>query len=300
MNPLPVFPPEVHRYITSVFAGANRRICEKITRVPNCPEPSLDLTFIEHLTQYCGPKVVAPGWAVRIDVHYLGGLRHFHHRWEIADIGILVLAKRDHAYIAKKVALLQSKRLYPNGSDIIEETEEDFRIGFGNLLPTSSSSTSIALKHTYRFTKTSAYKALRVGDNQYKAIEAYETKHKIPVHYLLYNPWQISASYDYPIVNSVVLGRKGNGGCRIVASRTLRSILADRPKNYAPEFDDLSKAHTSSAGWRLEYFVSNLLMKCKEGELFESLDQENIFSLFNRRSGPIAAALAVTIEQFGN
>jgi len=86
---LPVFPPEIHRYVRAVFRGANRRVCEKIARVPNCSEPSLDMTLIEHLTHYCGPTVVAPGWAVRLDVHFLGGLRHFR-SWEIADIGILV------------------------------------------------------------------------------------------------------------------------------------------------------------------------------------------------------------------
>jgi hypothetical protein len=40
-------------------------------------------------------------------------------------------------------------------------------------------------------------------------------------------------------------------------------------------------------------------MKCQQGALFEGLNEDNIFALFNRRSGPIAAAVAVTIEQFG-
>ncbi len=86
MSVLPPFPIEIHRYIAATFAAVNRRVSEKIARVPNSSEPSLDLTFIECLTQYAAPRVVAPGWAVRIDVHFLGGLRHFH-RWEIADIG---------------------------------------------------------------------------------------------------------------------------------------------------------------------------------------------------------------------
>ena len=104
---LPPFPSPVISYVRSIFAGANRRVSEKLARVPNCSEPSLDLTMIEHLTRYAAPRVVAPGWTVKLDVHFLGGLRHFY-RWEIADIGILVFAKQGTQVVGKKVALLQS------------------------------------------------------------------------------------------------------------------------------------------------------------------------------------------------
>src|ERR1700744_6718 len=109
---MPQFPREVISYVRSVFGQANKRISEKIARVPNCSEPSLDLTLIEHLTQFAAPYVVAPGWVVRLDIHFLGGLRHFRH-WEVADIGLLVFAKQGSTVVAQKVALLQSKRLYP-------------------------------------------------------------------------------------------------------------------------------------------------------------------------------------------
>ena len=82
----------------------------------------------------------------------------------------------------------------------------------------------------------------------------------------------------------------------------LREGLVGKPKGYSPAFEEItilmSSLSQGSPGWRLEHFVSNLLLKCKQGNLFERLDQENIFALFNRRSGPIAAAVAVTIEQF--
>lgn len=80
---LPPFPPQVVSYIRNVFAQANKRLSEKIARVPNCSEPSLDMTLIEHLTQFAAPRVVAPGWTVKLDVHFLGGLRHFD-SWEPA------------------------------------------------------------------------------------------------------------------------------------------------------------------------------------------------------------------------
>lgn len=301
MNKLPSFPSEVHHYVSSVFRTANRRVCEKIANVPNCPEPSLDLTLIEHLSQFSGPRVVAPGWAVRIDIHYLGGLRHFY-GWEVADIGVLVFAKQGSSVVAKKTALLQSKRLYPSTGAIAEESPEDFRMGFGGLLPSQVSTKSLSLAHAFEFKSSSKYKALKIADEQYNAIESYEANQKLDVHYLLYNPWALDASYAYPINGSPKLGRIGNGGCRVLPASMLRAGLAAKAPGYSPSFADvaaiMATAAKGHAGWRLEHFISNLLLKCKQGNLFESLDQENIFTLFNRRSGPIAAAVAVTVEQF--
>ena len=49
-------------------------------------------------------------------------------------------------------------------------------------------------------------------------------------------------------------------------------------------------------GWRLEDFMAAELLGCREGALFESTSQPSIDALFNRRSGPIAAAISITIE----
>lgn len=303
MKKLPAFPPEVHRYVSAIFRSANRRVCEKIARVPNCSEPSLDLTLVEHLSQFSGPRVVAPGWAVRIDIHYLGGLRHFH-GWEIADIGLLVFAKQRSSVVAKKTALLQSKRLYPSTGGIAEEAAEDYYIGFGGLLPSEGAAKSLSLAHSFQFKQGSKYKALKVADDQYKAIESYEKKHKLDVHYLLYNPWSVDVTYTYPLTGAPKLGVAGNGGCRVLPTKALRAGLSSMAQGYSPSFGEVGKIASDGsdvqAGWRLEHFVSKLLLKCKEGNLFESLDQENIFTLFNRRSGPIAAAVAVTVEQFND
>lgn len=301
MKTLPAFPPAIHRYVSAVFSDANRRVSEKIARVPNCSEPSLDLTLVEHLTQYTSPRVVAPGWAVRLDVHYLGGLRHFR-TWEVADIGILIFAKFRNSVTAQKVAALQSKRLYPDHQGIVEETEEDYRIGFGTLLPAATSLPSIARNQTFTFSNQSEYRALRVGDSQWKAIEDYEAHYALPVHYLLYNPWSVPAAYSFPLMGQPKLGRRGNGGCRVIPGRLLRAALATKPKNYAPKFSDVaaavSNAKTHAHGWRLEHFMSNLLLKCREGKLFDDINEGSMSALFNRRSGPIAAAVAITVEQF--
>jgi len=299
MNPLPKFPPAIYKYVRAAFRAANKRVCEKLARVPNCPEQSLDMTLIDTLSSYAAPAVVAPGWLVRIDVHFLGGLRHFYN-WEIADIGVLIFAKKAGTVVANKVAVLQSKRLYPDQGTVIEQTPEDFNIGMGTLVP-GGHEAPLNQSHLFPFSPASKYKALIVDDRQYRAIRDYEAKHHIPVHYLFYNPWAIPVTYTFPVSGSARLGSRGNGGARVAPAERLRAVLAGRNAGYHPSFSDLNHvvsakpAHAS--GWRLEYFMADLVMKCEQGRLFESVEEEDIFGLFNRRSGPIAAAVAVTIEQ---
>jgi hypothetical protein len=299
MNPLPKFPPAIYKYVRAAFRAANKRVCEKLERVPNCPEQSLDMTLIDTLSSYAAPAVVAPGWLVRIDVHFLGGLRHFHN-WEIGDIGVLIFAKRAGTVLANKVAILQSKRLYPDQGTVIEQTREDYNIGMSTLLPGGQES-PLSQPHLFPFTAASKYKALLVEDDQYKAIRDYEAQRRIPVHYLLYNPWAIPVTYTFPVSGFPKLGSRGNGGARVAPAERLRAVLSGKSAKYSPSFSELNHvvsakpAHAS--GWRLEYFMADLVMKCEQGRLFESVREDDINGLFYRRSGPIAAAVAVTIEQ---
>ena len=301
MNALPKFPNSVIHYVRRAFAAANRRVGAKILSTPNCPEPSLDMTLVEALSHYSGARVVAPGWIVRLDVHYLGGLRHFY-GWEIADIGIMVFAKSAGTVRANKVALLQSKRLYPLRHGILEETEADYQIGMGRLLPGAPTLPSLSSPYLFEFTPKSRYQALAVDDEQYRAIAEYEAKRHLPVHYLLYNSWSVPVSYALPIVGNSTLSRASNGGARVIPATAIRRALKNSPSGYCPSFDDVStlvsSARAHKNGWRLEHFVSRLVLGCREGALFEDLSDENVFALFNRRSGPISAAVSVTIEQF--
>ncbi len=83
------FPNDVVDWVTSTFRLCNIRISEKLTNNPNLPEESLDLTWIEHFSQFASPITLNSEWTIKVETHFLGGLRHFQ-RWEIADIGILL------------------------------------------------------------------------------------------------------------------------------------------------------------------------------------------------------------------
>ncbi len=50
-------------------------------------------------------------------------------------------------------------------------------------------------------------------------------------------------------------------------------------------------------GWPLEFFSGELFLKCREGSPFETVGDKHIQNLFYLRSGAIAAAIAITVEE---
>jgi hypothetical protein len=136
-------PEDVTEWIRTVFRACNERITEKLSNNPNLPEESLDLTWIEHLSQYASPVTLSSSWIVKIETHYLGGLRHFRN-WEIADIGVLMFFCQAGALKRSKVALLQSKRIYPSNNTVQEEDRIDYEIGFARLADPESLQQSMA------------------------------------------------------------------------------------------------------------------------------------------------------------
>jgi|SRR5215469_16574295 len=63
-------PAEVINWIRSVFAVVNRRVSDKLTRIPTTHETSLDITFIEELSQHSAPFRFSSSWVVRLETHY--------------------------------------------------------------------------------------------------------------------------------------------------------------------------------------------------------------------------------------
>jgi hypothetical protein len=49
-------------------------------------------------------------------------------------------------------------------------------------------------------------------------------------------------------------------------------------------------------GWRLEEFVADLLLQCKTGYIAEKESDPGLDAVFRRRTGPIAAAIAITLD----
>src|SRR3954452_17592083 len=108
-------PSDVVEKVRAIFAACNVRRTELLSMNPNTQEEWLDHTWISEAVQFSSPHVLSSGWVVKVEAHFLGGMRHYR-RWEIADIGVLVHLRLGPGDRRSKVVLLQSKRLYPDGA----------------------------------------------------------------------------------------------------------------------------------------------------------------------------------------
>jgi hypothetical protein len=299
IEPIPI-PEDVREWIRNVFAECNTAVATKMARVPTVHETSLDLTFIERLSTYSTPVRLDSEWLVRIDTHYLGGGRHFG-EWEVADIGVLAIYRQAGKIVRTKVGLLQSKRLYPDEQEFREDEAIDYMVGFARLMRLHEESfLGVTEPRTFTFTSASRYKAFRIGDRQFEAIRDYETRYHIPVHYLLYHPLTIPFQQFVPITAAAQPFGPCEVGCRVVAAAIVNTSVGKFDKGYSPRFDDIqaipSEATRTGPGWRLEDFVVDRLMGCHEGHLAADEQDQGLVRVFNRRSGPIAAAISITFD----
>jgi len=173
-------------------------------KMPSTHEASLDLAFVSRAADFAGPIVFPSEWIVRIDTHFLGGRRHFFN-WEIADIGILIVFRQGGKVVKSKIALLQSKRLYPMEEEYEEDERVDYEIGFARLFHGDEHFGSITAPRVFSFGSESKYQALRVGDKQYVAVEGYEKEHSIPVYYMLYHPGYLPYKTEIPRLATAIV-----------------------------------------------------------------------------------------------
>jgi hypothetical protein len=289
-------PPDVTEWVRTVFRECNERITEKLSNNPNLPEESLDLTWIEHLSQYASPVTLASSWTIKIETHYLGGLHHFR-RWEIADIGMLLFFRRAGVVERSKTAMLQSKRLYPSNNTVQEEDRVDYEIGFARLADPETLCRSVAVEAEFEFNPQCRYGALLADSDQVKAIADFEVQNKVSVYYQLYNPWVVPFRQRIPLSQFVRPSGKMKVGTRIIPARDLHRVLTRLGKGQKPTLKDTEAICSGhSFGWPLEHFVADLLLGCVEGSQFKDISESRIQNLFYRRSGPIAAAIAISVE----
>ncbi len=98
-------PVDVVDYIRGIFATANQMLSDRIERQPNVHEESLDLAFLDAVAAYSGPHKTKSDTVVDIDIHFVGGGWHFE-RWEVADIGLIVIFRRLSNILRTKIILL--------------------------------------------------------------------------------------------------------------------------------------------------------------------------------------------------
>lgn len=297
-----LIPNDVRDYIRSVFRACNARTANALMSMPNTHEEILDTAFVAQAAEFSAPIRFPSEWIVRIDTHFLGGRRHFLN-WEIADIGVLIVFRRGGKIVRSKVALLQSKRLYASEQEYDENERADYEIGFARLFRGNARFESITAPRLFSFGENSKYKALKVGDNQYRIVQEYEDQYGIPVYYMLYHPGRVPFETEIPRIGVAPVMQIPEVGARILPGQDLRNALAQKPEGYSPMYYDLKNIRpqpelpmATSPGWRVEEFIADLAIECKVGYLAEKESDEGLSRIFNRRAGPIAAAIAVTFD----
>lgn len=153
-------PQLVRAHIYGIFSGVNDSVSTNMSLNPNMPEESLDISFIASLSTSAAPTVVSRGWAVKIAAHFIGSIRH-HRRYEIADIGIVIVFKRRSLVVARKLLLLQSKRLYPNNYEVTELDDTDYELGLGMVTRGTPVESTIFSQVEFVFDQRSTYRALQ-------------------------------------------------------------------------------------------------------------------------------------------
>lgn len=294
-------PPAVIDFIRATFAAANDKVSRTLDVHPSMHEESLDHILIQELSAAPPVFFANEQVGVAIESHWLGG-RWMWHRWEIADIALFIILRRRGHLQVRKVALLQTKRLYSREITVATMDEAEYRIGIGRIADRTDPLRPISTQRQFTFDGSSLYGAIRAGEHQIEAIEEYFDARGIPIYYGFYNPTTLPFSSMYPASAGAAPATTNIVGCRILPSDAVHAVVAKLAANQSPTFDSLSvgQPHAddphSNHGWRLEHFVADEVLRCREGRLFEDADDENLRRLLYARSAPIQAAITITVD----
>lgn len=291
-----IVPDDLRNRVREIFTDANGEVSRAISRQPNIQEETLDHMLIYEMNKV--PLTILPDSrvALAIDTHWIGGRRHFRSRWEIADIALVAVFRRDGVLIWRKVALLQSKRLYSKDIPVVELNYSDYRKGIGRLIDVIGPQVPLFAQRAYSFSGDSVYQELRPNSDQVNRIDDYYKSYKMPVYYSLYNPLYIPMNGSTPIIEGDCLQSDNEVGCRVVRSEEVHQILSGISNR--PTFDQINVmgSYNTYRGWRIEEFVADEFLECHEGRRIEDTEDRDLRALLYERSAPISAAIVFTID----
>ena len=272
--------------------GDSHVATEHLLNVPNIRETSLDDLLVNALIPFSPPKRLQSGAVVEMDIHNIGGLRRVFH-WEAADIAVLVFIYRGQQMVAQKIGMLQTKRLFPKNNDVLDADPEGFKYGMNAFLNRDARSPLAVLTREFVFDKTCVYGSLNAETHQITVINELNRQFGESVFYMFYNPSTIPLTVRYP-VRSKRRVTKVQLGCRVFLSKEVHAVLGKLKKGLSPTLKMIVE-RCDNSNWRLEECVADLLLACKLGQQFDDNMRDKITDLLERRSGPIGAAIAVSI-----
>jgi hypothetical protein len=292
MTPWPAIPADAIKYFRGAFTEANRVATERMINLPNIRETSLDDALVDALVPFSAPRRLQSGAVVEMDIHNIGGLRRLY-RWETADIAVLVFIYRGRKMVAQKIGMLQTKRLFPKNNDVLDDDPEGFRYGMNAFLNRDARSPLAILNREFVFDRSCVYGSLTAGSGQVSAMNELNQRFGESVFYMFYNPSTAPVTVRYPVKSKRVI-TKVKLGSRVFLSREVHTVLGTLKKGQNPTLKAIMEGGATSK-WRLEEWVADYLLTCKVGQRFDETMQEKIANLLERRTGPIGAAIAVSI-----
>ena len=291
-----MIPEFVRNRIRVAFSDANNEVSRTLSVQPNIHEVTLDHLLVAAMNKV--PSTIFPGSsiALAIDTHWIGGRPLFLGRWEIADIALVAVLRRNGYLVWRKVALLQSKRLYSRDVEVVELDEYDYLVGIGRLIDSTDKQVPLFRQRGFSFDGNSIYKELRTNSEQVKHIEDYSREHKMPIYYSLYNPLEVPMSGITPIAEGEHHDSVNKVGCRIARSNEVHQVLATAMGN--PTFDQVNRItdRKELRGWRIEQFVADEFLVCHEGRKIEDTEDRDMEALLYDRTAPISAAIVITVD----
>ena len=301
-TPFSSIPDVVVDYVRTVFGAANDRVSKVVASQPSMYEESLDHVLIMELTAAPPAFFAKEKMAVSIESHWLGS-RHMFGRWEIADIAFFILLRGHGRLLSRKVALLQTKRLYSREIAVREYDESDYLIGIGRLADMTDPVVPLSSQRAFTFDLNCVYGATSNGHGQVERIDSYMKDRDIPVHYGFYNPPVLPFKTLYPFLDGILPHSENAIGCRVAPAEMVHTALLSLPEGRSPSVSDLLSSspldpgdENSIHGWRLERFIADEVLRCRQGRLFDDLQDPTLRGLLYGRSAPIAAAVAITID----
>jgi len=144
---------------------------------------------------------------------------------------------------------------------------------------------------------------MSAGSDQIRRIDDYVKQRRIPVYYNFYNPPSVPLTSVYPASAGSPFRGKNLLGCRVLSSidvhKATASVVAGKP----PTFDEMAipgrttKTDSySSHGWRLETFIADEVLRCREGRLFTDSSDQDLAILLGGRTAPIQSAISITVD----
>lgn len=292
MGDWPKIPDDAIDWFAEALADANAQVTELMTNNPNIRETTLDDALINALHPRTAPVELPSGAIVHIQVHNIGGLRRWG-SWETADIACLVRVYDNGKRVGQKIGLLQSKRLFPANNDVIDEDSVGFLFGINPWFDPEPAISFGALHRHFEFNSECTYSSLNAGSDQVGAIEAINARLEDAVSYLFYNPDTLPLKVQYPL-RSIKRVEYPGIGCRVYSADHVHHVLNGYEEGEAPTFRGIASPGVGDA-LRLEDWGA-MLLRCHVGKQLETDDNETIHRLIVRRSGPIAAAIYVSIS----